>query len=220
MALLGAEGHGIGSVSVDNVGAGRDAARHLLNLGHERIAFIGIRDEENSNFGGVPPLQRLIGYREALESGVSEWTVEEIRAGAALASELGIQLVSSQPQYNMLWRVIEAEVVPVCEELGITQVCWSPLAQGALTGKYDGGRSVPSSSRFTSEDGALKTEHKFIQPLVLERVEKLKPIAEDLGVPLATLAVAWVLANPNVSAAIGGASRRDPAKVESFPERV
>lgn len=184
--------------------------------------------------------------------GVSEWTVEEIRAGAALASELGIQLVSSQPQYNMLWRVIEAEVVPACEELGITQVCWSPLAQGVLTGKYDGGRSVPSSSRFTSEDGALKTEHKFMQPQVLERVEKLKPIAEDLGVPLATLAVAWVLANPNVSAAIVGASRpeqlddtvkaadlvlsqetldridaalgdvieRDPAKVESFPERV
>ncbi|WP_284981649.1 aldo/keto reductase family protein [Arthrobacter sp. efr-133-TYG-118] len=184
--------------------------------------------------------------------GVSEWTVEEIRAGAALASELGIQLVSSQPQYNMLWRVIEAEVVPACAELGITQVCWSPLAQGVLTGKYDGGRSVPSASRFTSEDGALKTEHKFMQTQVLERVEKLKPIAEDLGVPLATLAVAWVLANPNVSAAIVGASRpeqlddtvkaaelvldretldridgalgdvieRDPAKVESFPERV
>ncbi|GAA5195441.1 aldo/keto reductase family protein [Arthrobacter gyeryongensis] len=184
--------------------------------------------------------------------GISEWTVEEIRAGAALATELGIQLVSSQPQYNMLWRVIEAEVVPACEELGITQVCWSPLAQGVLTGKYDGGRSVPSASRFTSEDGALKTEHKFMQPQVLERVEKLKPIAEDIGVPLATLAVAWVLANPNVSAAIVGASRpeqlddtvkaadlvldpetldridgalgdvieRDPAKVESFPERV
>lgn len=184
--------------------------------------------------------------------GVSEWTVEEIRAGAALASELGIQLVSSQPQYSMLWRVIEAEVVPVCQELGMSQVCWSPLAQGVLTGKYDGGRSVPSASRFTSDDGGLKTEHKFMQPEVLERVEKLKPIAEDLGVPLATLAVAWVLANPNVSAAIVGASRpeqleetvkaadlvldqgtlaqidaalgdvveRDPAKVESFPERV
>jgi aryl-alcohol dehydrogenase-like predicted oxidoreductase len=184
--------------------------------------------------------------------GVSEWTVEEIRAGAALASELGIQLVSSQPQYNMLWRVIEAEVIPACEELGLSQVCWSPLAQGVLTGKYDGGRSVPSASRFTSDDGGLKTEHKFMQSEVLQRVEKLKPIAEGLGVPLATLAVAWVLANPNVSAAIVGASRpeqlddtvkaaglvlsretldlidgalgdvveRDPAKVESFPERV
>ena len=184
--------------------------------------------------------------------GVSEWTVGEIRAGAALAAELGIQLVASQPQYNMLWRVIEAEVVPVCEELGLSQVCWSPLAQGVLTGKYDGGHAVPPASRFTSGDGGLKTEHKFMQPEVLERVEKLKPIAEDLGVPLATLAVAWVLANPNVSAAIVGASRpeqlddtvkaadlvlsretldridgalgdvveRDPAKVESFPERV
>lgn len=183
--------------------------------------------------------------------GVSEWTVEEIRAGAALAAELGIGLVSSQPQYNMLWRVIEPEVVPACEELGITQVCWSPLAQGVLSGKY-GGSTVPAGSRFSGDDGGLKTEHRFMQPEVLERVEKLMPIAEDLGVPLATLAVAWVLANPNVSAAIVGASRpeqldvtvkaaelilgretlelidnvlgdvveRDPAKVESFPERV
>ena len=138
--------------------------------------------------------------------GVSEWTVEEIRAGAALAAELGIQFVSSQPQYNMLWRVIEPEVVPVCEELGITQVCWSPLAQGVLSGKY-GASTVPAGSRFSADDGGLKTEHKFMQPEVLERVEKLKPIADDLGVPLATLAVAWVLANPNVSAAIVGASR-------------
>jgi aryl-alcohol dehydrogenase-like predicted oxidoreductase len=183
--------------------------------------------------------------------GVSEWTVEEIRAGAALAAELGIRFVSSQPQYNMLWRVIEPEVVPVCEELGISQVCWSPLAQGVLSGKY-GGSTAPAGSRFSDDDGGLKTEHKFMQPEVLERVEKLKPIAQDLGVPLATLAVAWVLANPNVSAAIVGASRpeqlddtvkaadlvlgretlemiddtlgdvveRDPAKVESFPERV
>lgn len=138
--------------------------------------------------------------------GVSEWTVEEIRAGAALAAELGIQLVSSQPQYNMLWRVIEPEVVPACEELGITQVCWSPLAQGVLSGKY-GASTVPAASRFSADDGGLKTEHKFMQPEVLEAVEKLKPIAADLGVPLATLAVAWVLANPNVSAAIVGASR-------------
>jgi aryl-alcohol dehydrogenase-like predicted oxidoreductase len=183
--------------------------------------------------------------------GVSEWTVAEIRAGAALAAELGIQFVSSQPQYNMLWRVIEPEVVPVCEELGITQVCWSPLAQGVLSGKY-GASTVPAGSRFSADDGGLKTEHKFMQPEVLERVEKLKPIADDLGVPLATMAVAWVLANTNVSAAIVGASRpeqledtvkaadlvlghetlqlindalgdvveRDPAKVESFPQRV
>ncbi|MET3952744.1 aldo/keto reductase family protein [Arthrobacter sp. UYEF36] len=183
--------------------------------------------------------------------GVSEWTVEEIRAGAALAAELGIQLVSSQPQYNMLWRVIEAEVVPTCEELGITQVCWSPLAQGVLSGKY-GAPTVPIGSRFSSDDGGMKAEHKFMQPAVIERVAKLKPIAADLGVPMATLAVAWVLANPNVSAAIVGASRpeqledtvkaadlvlehevleqidgalgdvveRDPAKVESFPQRV
>ena len=111
--------------------------------------------------------------------GVSEWTVAEIRAGAALADELGIQLVASQPQYNMLWRVIEAEVVPACEELGITQVCWSPLAQGVLSGKY-GSSTVPAGSRFSADDGGLKIEHKFMQPTVMERVEKLKPIAADL----------------------------------------
>lgn len=149
--------------------------------------------------------------------GVSEWTVEEIRAGAALAAGQGIQLVSSQPQYNMLWRVIEAEVVPACEELGITQMCWSPLAQGVLSGKY-GASTVPTGSRFSSEDGRLKTEHKFMQPAVIERVEKLKPIAADLGVPLATLAVAWVLANPNVSAAIVGASR--PEQLEDTVQAV
>jgi len=183
--------------------------------------------------------------------GVSEWTFQEIRAGAALAAELGIQFVSSQPQYNMLWRVIEPEVVPACAELGITQVCWSPLAQGVLSGKYSAA-TVPAGSRFSAVDGTLNTEHRFMQPAVLERVEKLKPIAADLGVPLATLAVAWVLAHPNVSAAIVGASRpeqledtvksaglvlghetlelidgalgdvveRDPAKVESFAQRV
>lgn len=160
------------------------------------------------------PLEETLGaFADIVRSGkahyigVSEWTVEEIRAGAGLAADLGIRLVSNQPQYNMLWRVIEAEVVPACEELGLSQVCWSPLAQGVLSGKYDGGRSVPASARFSDKDGALKTEHRFMQPEVLERVEKLKPIADGLGVPLATLAVAWVLANPNVSAAIVGASR-------------
>lgn len=138
--------------------------------------------------------------------GVSEWTVDEIRAGAALANELGIQLVSNQPQYSMLWRVIEEEIVPASIELGIGQICWSPLAQGVLTGKYVPGQAAPEDSRFASDDGALK-ENRYLTEDILERVQKLKPIADEAGLSMAGLAVAWVLQNTNVSAAIVGASR-------------
>ncbi len=139
--------------------------------------------------------------------GVSEWTPDEIRRGAALARELGIQLVSNQPQYNILWRVIESEVVPVSEELGLGQVVWSPLAQGILTGKYLPGAAAPDASRFAADDGAVKTEHRYMQGTVLERVQHLRPLADQAGLSMAAFALAWVLQNPNVSAAIVGASR-------------
>src|SRR5688572_19744492 len=90
----------------------------------------------------------IVRQGKALYIGVSEWTVQEIRAGAALAKDLGIQLISNQPQYSMLWRVIEDEIVPASEELGIGQICWSPLAQGVLTGKYLPGQTAPEGSRF------------------------------------------------------------------------
>ncbi|GIG69075.1 aldo/keto reductase family protein [Phytomonospora endophytica] len=136
--------------------------------------------------------------------GVSEWRAEEIRAAHALARELKIQLVSSQPQYSMLWRVIEAEVVPTSEELGIGQIVWSPIAQGVLTGKYLPGQAAPEGSRGANEDGGVG---RYLNDDVLSRVQRLKPIAEGAGLSLAQLAVAWVLQNPNVSAAIIGASR-------------
>ncbi len=141
--------------------------------------------------------------------GVSEWTVDEIRAGAALAKDLGIQLISNQPQYSMLWRVIEEEVVPTSLELGISQICWSPLAQGVLTGKYIPGQAAPEGSRFRDEDGNLKTEHHFLNEEILTRVQQLKPLAKEAGLSMPALAVAWVLQNNNVSAAIVGASRPD-----------
>ena len=144
--------------------------------------------------------------------GVSEWTPEEISNGAALAPELGIHLVSNQPQYNMLWRVIDSEVVPLSEELGISQIVWSPIAQGVLTGKYLPGAQAPASSRFATEDGQAKTEHRYMQTAVLERVQDLKPLAEESGLSMAAFAVAWVLQNPNVSAAIVGASRPEQLK--------
>ncbi|GAA2162178.1 MULTISPECIES: aldo/keto reductase family protein [Glycomyces] len=138
--------------------------------------------------------------------GVSEWTADQIRAGAELAKELKIQLVSSQPQYSALWRVIEAEVVPASEELGIGQIVWSPLAGGILSGKYKPGQAAPAGSR-----GADPKFGRFVEGWmnddVLERVQQLGPIAEELGLTIAQLSLAWVLQNSNVSAAIIGATR-------------
>lgn len=139
--------------------------------------------------------------------GVSEWRAEEIREGHRLARELRIPLVSNQPQYNMLWRVIESEVVPTCEELGIGQVVFSPIAQGILTGKYKPGEDYPAGSRATDEKGGADMISRWLDDDVLTRVQLLKPLADEAGLSLATLAVAWVLQNTNVSAAIIGASR-------------
>jgi aryl-alcohol dehydrogenase-like predicted oxidoreductase len=139
--------------------------------------------------------------------GVSEWRAEEIREGHRLARELHIPLVSNQPQYNMLWRVIESEVVPTCQELGIGQVVFSPIAQGVLTGKYRPGEDYPAGSRATDEKGGADMISRWLDDDVLTRVQRLRPLADEAGLSLATLAVAWVLQNPNVSAAIIGASR-------------
>ncbi|MDQ4503525.1 aldo/keto reductase family protein [Sinomonas sp. ASV322] len=154
----------------------------------------------------------IVRAGKAIYIGVSEWTPEEIRQGAALAKELGIRLISNQPQYNMLWRVIEPEVVPLSEELGLGQIVWSPIAQGVLTGKYAPGATAPASSRFSTDDGGTKTEHRYMQPAVLERVQALRPLADEAGLSMAAFAVAWVLQNPNVSAAIVGASRPEQLK--------
>jgi voltage-dependent potassium channel beta subunit len=149
----------------------------------------------------------VVRQGKALYIGVSEWRAEEIRAAHALARELKISLVSNQPQYSMLWRVIEAEVVPTSEELGIGQIVWSPIAQGVLTGKYLPGQAPPEGSRATDEKGGRDMISRWMQDDVLERVQRLKPIADEAGLSLAQLAVAWVLQNDNVSAAIIGASR-------------
>ncbi len=143
---------------------------------------------------------------KALYIGVSEWRAEEIARGHALARDLRIPFVSNQPQYNMAWRVIESEVVPLSEKLGIGQIVWSPIAQGALTGKYLPGQAPPAGSRATHEGGAGMIS-RWLNDDLLTRVQELRPLAEKLDLTLAQLAVAWVLQNPNVSSAIIGASR-------------
>jgi aryl-alcohol dehydrogenase-like predicted oxidoreductase len=144
---------------------------------------------------------------KALYIGVSEWNADQLRAGHALAKQLGFQLISNQPQYSMLWRVIESEVVPTSEELGISQIVWSPVAQGVLTGKYKPGQQPPAGSRATDEHGGSSAIRRFMSDDVLSSVQALAPIADGLGITMAQLAIAWVLANPNVAGAIVGASR-------------
>ncbi len=146
---------------------------------------------------------------KALYIGVSEWTPDQLRAGHALARELHIQLVSNQPKYNALFRVIEPEVVPTCRELGISQVVFSPIEQGILTGKYKPGQAPPAGSRATDESGGANFIKGSLTDDVLTRVQQLAPLAEAEGLTMAQLAVAWVLQNDNVATAITGGSRPD-----------
>jgi aryl-alcohol dehydrogenase-like predicted oxidoreductase len=149
----------------------------------------------------------IVRQGKALYIGVSEWTTDELRKGHALAEDLGVQLISNQPQYSMLWRVIEAEVVPASKELGVSQVVWSPIAQGVLTGKYQPGQAAPAGSRATDDKGGADMIKRFMNDDVLTRVQGLQPVADELGLSLAQLAIAWVLQNDNVATAIIGASR-------------
>jgi aryl-alcohol dehydrogenase-like predicted oxidoreductase len=146
---------------------------------------------------------------KALYIGVSEWDASQIRAAYELARELNIRLISNQPQYSMLWRVIEAQVVPTCEELGLSQIVWSPIAQGVLTGKYLPGQAPPAGSRATDDKSGAGFIKDFLTDEVLTTVQKLRPLAEQAGLTMAQLAVAWVLQNPNVASAIVGATRPD-----------
>ncbi|MFC8599654.1 aldo/keto reductase family protein [Isoptericola sp. NPDC057191] len=149
----------------------------------------------------------IVRQGKALYIGVSEWTADQIRAGAALAKDLGFQLISSQPQYSMLWRVIEEEVVPASQECGLSQIVWSPMAQGVLSGKYLPGQPLPAGSRATDTKGGAQSIRRFLDDDVLTRVQGLRPVADELGLSMAQLAVAWVLQNDNVAAALVGASR-------------
>ncbi len=153
----------------------------------------------------------VVRQGKALYIGVSEWTADQIRAGHGLAAGLGISLVSNQPQYSALWRVIEGEVVPTCRELGVSQIVFSPIAQGVLTGKYLPGHAPPEGSRATDQTGGTFVQ-RWLSDGVLERVQLLAPVAADAGMTPAQLAIAWVLHNDNVASAIIGASRPEQVR--------
>jgi aryl-alcohol dehydrogenase-like predicted oxidoreductase len=160
----------------------------------------------------IEALTEVVRAGKARYIGFSEWTPEQIRSALDLHRERGYEkFVSSQPQYSLLWRVPEADVIPLCAANGISQIVWSPLAQGVLTGKYEPGKPPPADSRATSERmgrmmGQLRDEH------VLHAVQRLRPIAHGLGISVARLALAWVLREPNVASAIVGASRPEQVR--------
>src|SRR5450756_971808 len=131
----------------------------------------------------------VVRQGKALYIGVSEWTAVQLRAGHSLARELGIQLISNQPQYSMLWRVIEADVVPACEDLGDSQIVWSPVAQGVLTGKYKPGEAPPAGTRATDTKGGADMIERWMSNDVLAGVQRLRPIADGLGLTMAQLAI-------------------------------
>ena len=152
----------------------------------------------------------MVRQGKVLYIGVSEWNAEQIRAAIQIADDMGFdRLISNQPHYNMLWRVIEEEVVPTSQELGVGQIVFSPIAQGVLTGKYLPGQPPPAQSRATDESGGANMIARWMRDEVLSAVQRLVPIAQELSLTPAQLAVAWVLNQPNISAAIVGASRAE-----------
>jgi aryl-alcohol dehydrogenase-like predicted oxidoreductase len=198
----------------NDVGLSRKHIAESIDLSLTRLQTDYVDLYQAHRFDTETPLEetmqafaQVVRQGKALYIGVSEWTAAQLRAGHALAEDLGIQLISSQPQYSMLWRVIDREVVPTSRELGISQIVWSPVAQGVLSGKYLPGAAPPPGSRATDEKGGQDTIKRFMTDDVLARVQKLRPIADELDLTMAQLAVAWVLSNDNVAAALVGASR-------------
>jgi aryl-alcohol dehydrogenase-like predicted oxidoreductase len=186
-----------------------------LSLGRLRTDYVDLYqchryDQETPLEETMEALTEVVRQGKARYLGFSEWTADQIRAALALVP--GVEkFVSSQPQYSLLYRVPEREVIPLCKENGISQIVWSPLAQGALTGKYKPGEEPAAGTRAASQQMGWAMD-SYRDDEVLAKVQRLVPIAEDLGVTMAQLALAWVLREDNVAAAIVGASR--PEQVE------
>jgi 1-deoxyxylulose-5-phosphate synthase len=157
-------------------------------------------------------LSEIVRAGKARYIGFSEWTPDQIRASLELPEVE--KFVSSQPQYSLLWRAPEEEVIPLCAANGISQIVWSPLAQGVLTGKYKPGDSFAGDSR-AADDKSNWSMRRFLTDETLKAVERLRPVAAGLGITLAQLSLAWVLREPNVASAIVGASRADQVEANA-----
>jgi aryl-alcohol dehydrogenase-like predicted oxidoreductase len=181
-----------------------DASLRRLNTDYVDLYQCHRYDEETPLEETMAALTEAVRSGKARYIGFSEWPADKIRAAVEMA---GVEkFVSSQPQYSLLWREPEEEVIPLCAANGISQIVWSPLAQGVLTGKYAPDSPPPTGSRATSEEMGGWMD-RLLQRPVLEAVQRLKPVAAEAGLSLAQFALAWVLREPNVASAIVGASR-------------
>lgn len=191
--------------------------KHVMEAAHASLRRLGTDyidlyqahryDEETPLEETLRAFDDLVRQGKVLYVGVSEWTADQIRRALEIADSMGLdRIVSNQPQYNMLRRTIESDVVPLCEPEGIGQIVYQPLAQGVLAGKYLPGQQPPAGSRATDATGSEFIERLLYDDL-LERVQRLKPLAADAGLSLAQLSIAWVLQQPGISAAIVGGSR-------------
>ncbi|QGV66298.1 aldo/keto reductase family protein [Clavibacter nebraskensis] len=203
----GAKGHNDTGLSRKHIMASIDGSLERLQTDHVDLYQAHRYDYDTPLEETMQAFADVVRQGKALYIGVSEWTPEQLREAHGLSRELGFQLISNQPQYSALWRVIEEEVVPTSAELGISQIVWSPIAQGVLTGKYKPGQDLPQGSRATDDKGGADMIKRYMNDDVLSRVQELQPIADELDLSLAQLAVAWVLQNDNVASAIIGASR-------------
>ncbi len=195
-------------LSAAQIGKQLDASLRRLRVDHVDLYQCHRYDPRTPLEETMAALTRAVEQGKTRYIGFSEWSPDQIRAALALP---GARFVSSQPQYSLLWRNPEPEVFPLCAREGIGQIVWSPLAQGVLSGKYLPGRSPPPDSRAASAQMGGFLQGRF-DDRVYAGVQRLKPIAQELGVTLPQLAIAWVLRRPEVSAAIIGASR--PEQVE------
>ena len=204
---VGPKGANDTGLSRKHIMEGINGSLRRLNMDYVDLYQAHRYDHETPLEETINAFADVVRAGKALYIGVSEWTAPQLRAGQALAREAGFSLVSNQPQYSALWRVIEPEVIPASIELGMSQVVWSPMAQGVLSGKYLPGQPLPAGSRATDEHGGKNTIKDFLTEEILRNVQKLRPIAQELGLSMPQLAIAWVLANPNVATALVGASR-------------
>jgi aryl-alcohol dehydrogenase-like predicted oxidoreductase len=189
------------------------ASLKRLNTDHIDLYQFHRFDYETSLEESLRAFDDLIRQGKVMYIGFSEWNAKQISAAVKIQRELGYdRFVSSQPQYSALWRVIEAEVDPICRENGIGQIVWSPMAQGVLTGKYLPGKKAPAGSRARDKKGGAEMIDRWLQDEVLTAVQNLLQIADNEGLTMGQLAIAWVLQNSNVSSAIIGATK--PAQIK------
>jgi len=184
------------------------ASLKRLNTDHIDLYQMHRFDVESPLEESLRAFEDLVRQGKVNYIGFSEWNAAQIKAALQIQKENGwTRFVSSQPQYSMLWRVIEKEVVPLSQQEGIGQIVWSPIAQGVLTGKYLPGKKPPAGSRATDKKSGAEFISQWMTDSVLTAVQDLKPIAEGLGLSMSQLALAWALQNQNVSAVIMGATK-------------